>query len=500
MRVAALITLAIVAYWPTCTGLWHYWSDDIGYGGHGLLVAGLVLWLLWRVRRRVVAAPVQSRPLALVPLLTCSIAAATFWRAGIEQLQFLMLPALVFVGAWAAFGWAVTRAIAVPIGFLYFAMPTWNLLAAPLQSLTIRIVRLLAPLIGVPAAISGSWISLPDGLSFNVTLTCSGIGFLVQGLAVAALVGELEQASVSRRLQLLAGMAVVAVVTNWIRVLTIIHVGYSTGMRHVLVTRHHVMFGYLLFVLVLVAFTWVARRTAPGSALPAVAVAPVQSCAPAPAGYLRALIALAAVPLLVGILALLHEGEASARQMRLPSGRGNWSGPITTNDPTWRPVFVGPHGEWRGTYRDLDGHSVEVLAIGYGTQAQGRELVSESNSPLGSGGLSPLTGMIVTVAGEHYRQDLVVDERGERSVIWSFYAIGGRPLVGPLQEQLWYGVSALASSPYSAWVALKTACIPSCAEVVGRLGDFARVMRPGLLAAAMGSRPVSGSSGSAESP
>jgi len=479
-RIPGLIVVAVVAYWPSSVGLWHYWTDDPGFGGYGLLVAGLALWLLWRARGRVAAQRVRGEPAALLLLVPCSVGSLIFWRAGIEALQFLMLPALILLAVWCASGPGVTRAVGVPVAFLYFAMPAWNLLAAPLQHLTLAVVTLLAPAIGLPAEVSGSSIYLPDDMKFNVELVCSGAGFLVQGAAVAVLVGELEDASPGRRLRLLGAMAVIALVTNWIRVLAIVQIGYATGMRHVLVTRHHLLFGYVLFVIVLVLFVWAARQPTPLHP-PGAPVPPIPSGAVS-AQYLMAVLALAAPPFLATVLA---EGSAriGARELRLPAGRAGWSGPAETVDETWRPVFVGADDAWRGTYSDRSGHTVEVVAIGYGTQTHDRALVNEHNSLLGSPGLSLLATGRASASGKLYREDVAVDERGLHSVIWSVYVIGDRSFVTPLWARLWYGINAFGTPPYAALFAFRTSCLASCANGRAVLAEFLRVTRPQLFAA-----------------
>ena len=479
LGIVGLIAVAIGAYWPTSRALWEYWTDWL-FGGHGIFVAVLALWLLYRAKHRIALAPRQSQPWVLLPLVLCSIATLIFWRAGIQSLQLLLWPVLILLAVLAAFGSAVTRVIAVPVCFLYFAMPAWNLLAQPLQSLTIWAVRLLAPAIGVPATISGNLIYLPGDARFSVELACSGIGFFVEGLAVAALLGELEQAPLRRRLRLLATMVGVALVTNWVRVLTIVQVGYATQMRHVLVTRYHVLFGYVLFVTVLLLFVWLAtRHELPPAAAP---MPPGSAPVPAPGSYTRAVLALAAAPLAVALIALSAAGHEVVHTLRLPSGQTNWGSPIATADGSWRPIFNGPHQERRGTYQDRAGRRVEALAIAYEAPAPGHELLAQGgNSLLGEGGLTSLRAGLIEVDGR-YREDLVIDDHGLRSVIWSFYDIGGHAFVAPRLAQLWYGVHALGAPPYAVLFAFRAACVPSCAEARRTLGDFARAMRPQLLA------------------
>jgi EpsI family protein len=470
-----LIAVAIAAYWPTCQALWDYWTDLL-FGGHGIFVAALAVWLLYRARDRIALARVHSQPAVLVPLVVCSIASLIFWRAGIQSLQLLLWPVLILLAVLAAFGAAVTRAIAVPVCFLYFAMPAWNVLAQPLQSLTIRAVSLLAPAIGVPATISGDLIYLSGDMSFSVELACSGVGFFVEGLAVAALLGELEQAPLGRRLRLLGSMVLVALVTNWIRVLTIVQVGYSTQMRHVLVTRYHVLFGSALFIAVLVLFMWLATR----AKLPAMpeATPSASPSRPQTSLYPAAVAALAAAPILVGILAWLPGNHAAARELRLPPGRAEWRGPLEAPDRSPQPRFSGPQEVLRGTYRDARGHDIEAVAISYGPR--GRELIDPSNSLMGGGELSGHSAVVVEDGGSRYREELAVDSHGQHSLIWSFYDIGGRAFVTARFAQLWFGVRALGRPPDSALFAFSCACATSCAEARNTLGEFLRAMRPQL--------------------
>jgi exosortase len=366
-----------------------------------------------------------------------------------------MLPALLWLAVLAAFGLAVARTVAVPIGYLYFAMPAWNLLSTPLEHLTVWMVALLAPLMGLPAAVSGDLVYFPNGAKFVVTQACSGVGFLAQGLAVAALLGELEEATVGRRLRLLGSMALVALVTNWVRVLLLLAIGYLSGMNNVIISRDHLQFGYVLFVIVLVAFVWVATRRA----LPEPhATPPSRMTSQLSSGYVAALVALVVGPTLVSLWASREHREVNAAELRLPAGQNAWRGPLPALTDDWHPVFIGAHSQQHAAYQDASGHTVEAMAVGYPVQEQGRELINEGNSLLGNGELSPLTATVVDVGDSTFLEMVAVDREGSQSVIWSLYDIGGRTFVVPLLSQLWYGVRALASPPYSAQFAFRAVC------------------------------------------
>ena len=441
-------------------------------------MAVLAAWLLYRARGRTDAIDIKPAIWALLLLIPCSILTLVFWRAGVQALQLLMLPLLIWLAVLAAFGRSVARSVAVPVGYLYFSMPAWNLLSAPLQDLTLHAVSLLAPAIGLPASVSGTVVSFPNGAIFVVTTACSGVGFLAQGLAVAVLLGELEDATFARRIRLFTGMVVVALVTNWVRVLLLLLIGYRSGMDNVIVARAHLEFGYVVFVVVLVAYVWLATwRSLPPSAVARSA----RTNLPVLGSYVAAALALAAGPALVALWGAAAHGEP-APELQLAAGQNAWRGPFPVADPKWRPVFVGAHVERHAAYQDVNGRIVEAVAVGYPVQEQGRELINEGNSLLGDAGLTPLEWGFADADDNTYREVVTVDAEGNRSVIWSLYNIGGQTFVVPLLSQLWYGVRALTSPPYSSQFAFRAVCDASCDEARVTLRNFVQGMGSELFA------------------
>jgi EpsI family protein len=465
--VAAVTVLTALIYWPATRALWQYWTEQPFLGGHGPLIAGLAAWQMYLAKDRMNEAPTNPAPRWILVLLIWSLTAVVFWRSGIQSLYMLMLPGLMWLAARAAFGRAVAMQLLVPIGFLYFGMPAWNYLATPLQHLTVKAVSVLGPLVGLPIAVSGTLISFPNGSRFEVTEACSGIGFLVQGLAVATLLGELENARLVRRLQLLAAMCVVALLTNWTRVLMLLAIGFHYGMQNPIVSQRHLQFGYVIFAFALVAFVWFATR----SPAPLSRERPDEPSVPLSASVAVAtIIALASGPLVFVMLRTLSEDRIAG--LPLPVGRSHWQGPISTAVASWRPIFVGSHLETSGVYRnDQSGRGIELLIVGYAIQEQGRELINEGNSLLD--GLDPLSTSFEDVGRDTYRETVVVDHEGNRSIIWSTYSIDDRTFVVPVFAQLWYGIKSFSgSSPYSAEIAIKSPCGQECSEARSTLRDF----------------------------
>jgi exosortase len=478
---AGLITLAALTYWPSSLALWDFWNNDNTAGAHGFLVAPLAAWLLYRARQRLAAVRVRPAPLACVALVACSIAWLVCWRAGIQELEILALPVLMGLSVWAALGWQAAWIVAFPIGYLYFAVPAWGIFINPLEHLTARAVGVFAPLLGIPAHTEGDLILIPGGI-IEVERGCSGQGFLTVGLAVAALLGEIENATLIRRAVVMAVMGVVAVAANWIRVLVIVDAGYTTQMRHVLITRGHFVFGWVLFTAMMVATVWwLARRPGlvPGDGAPSVYALPARLVP----GSIAATVALVAVPLAVYAFVVRLDPLARPVAFTAPAGRGEWRGPFGAQaaDP-WQPVYVGEHSQWYFAYQGPAGHNVEMVAIGYPMQAQGRELVNEENSLFGANAPEPTAETQVKLGSDSYIEIVSADPRGRRWLAWSVYDIGGREFVTPLWSQLWYGLRSLAGPPYSVQFAFRAECGVSCDGARVTLQSFLQTMGPDCFA------------------
>ena len=414
----ALLALAALTYWPSSLALWDFWAGDNTAGAHGFLVAPLAAWLLYRTRHRLAAVEVRPSRLACAVLFLWSIAWLVFWRSGIQELHILSLPVLMGLSVWAALGWQAARNVAFPIGYLYFAVPAWGIFIEPLEHLTAVVVAWLAPNIGVPASRQGDLILFPGGI-IEVARGCSGQAFLTVGLAVAALLGELENATWIRRALLLVLFGAAAVVSNWIRVLVIVDAGYTTHMRHVLVSQGHFVFGWVLFTMVIVVLVWLSSRPGPE---PEAGTRPGPERAIRPA-YRAAALALSAVPLIVYGFALRLDSSVPALAFHAPVGDGPWHGPVSVEGDPWKPQYVGDHSQWYFAYEGPSGQNVEMAVIGYPMQAQGRELVNEENSLFGAGAPEATIQSKVTLGDDAYIEIVSDDARGRRYIVWSVYDI-----------------------------------------------------------------------------
>jgi EpsI family protein len=458
-----LACLVAVLYWPSTALLASQWADfvNITYT-HGWLILAVCVGLVVRERQAIAAAPVGAWPLAQAGLLLASLAWLVCYRASMEDLEVIIYPSLFWLAASAAFGKRMGRLLLFPTVFFAFALPSWGQFADALQALTVSVMGVVLDLTGPHAVIQGDYIHIPNG-SFVIEQGCSGLHFMIVGLAVAALHGELRRDPWQSRLLQLLLMAGLALLANWVRVYTVIEAGYLTDMKHHLVSVSHYWFGWGVFAVALAAFFWLSTWFAPSTPAPAVPIPSAES-APQPAGERRAVL-LAAI-----LLALLPGLSAAARQRSAASlpdfaalihPRAPWSFAQGNFDSSWVPDFAGADETLHTVLTDPGGHTIEVFAAGYRDQRQGAELVGESSSLLGRH-LKFRGEGIVGVGAGRFIETLAADPEGTRSMIWSRYQIGGRRFVRPVASQLWYGLRATIGHVPSTLVAARAECATDC--------------------------------------
>src|ERR1700685_1004115 len=274
--ILALAGVVAAVYWPSSQVLAEQWTNfaNITFT-HGWLILAVSLCLIFRARSAIAAAPAQPSALALIALAVCSFAWLVCYRASIQDLHITLQPAIFWLAVCAAFGFGVARLVIFPVAFFYLAEPSLAQLTSALQELTVLAMRAVLALTGPAAQISGDLIHIPNGTS-EIEEGCSGLHFMIVGIAVAALSGELRADPWKTRSAQLGLMMALALLGNWVRVYVIIEAGYLTNMHSPLLANHY-WFGWGVFAVALVVFFWVRGRLDP--ALPPLESAPQRAAA-----------------------------------------------------------------------------------------------------------------------------------------------------------------------------------------------------------------------------
>ena len=479
--VLGALSLTALLYWPTSMEIVELWGDTVRRRyTHGWVALAVTVGLIWRDRRGLATVLLAPQRFGWVPLAVGGVAWLVGYQAGLLALSTLVLPLLALAAIRAAGGHALARRAAFPVLFLYFALPAWELLNPPLQWLTAVVNLWLTQLAGIPVVMDGNVIHIPEGW-FEIAGGCSGLHFFIVALAIATLHGHIDRDDARSRAMLLALAGGLALLTNWLRVFTIIVAGHLTDMQHFLVKVDHYYFGWVLFSFVLVGYVFLASYLPRRGRAKREAAAPVTAPAAGRAGWAIALTiaALAAGPVWALVQPQVVAGGASP-----PPDVAGWSSPRPSLGD-WRPVFADADEEMLVDYYGEADPTVTVYCAVYRSQRQGKELRGYGNSVTGARyrELETKAREVRTSGGTlSLMERVVASDDGRRRLVWSLYAVNGRPTEMRLSDQIAYGVRSLIGPPPASVVAFSAECRPDCDRARSAIEAITVPALPALLA------------------
>ena len=258
LLIVAVAASVVVLYAGSFVAIAAQWQHaDFRYGA---LIFPIAAALLWRIKGEVARADFApwAPGLAVIAALSVTwIVAHSFTIEGAEQLAaVLLIPAAVAT----VLGLAVVRSALFPLLFLVAAVPFGDGVVPYLMDTTASVSSAMLREIGVPVLREGQFLTLPGG-KFEVAEACAGFRYLVSGTVLALLFAYLTYRSNVKRAVFVGAAAVSVVVANCVRAFVVMYVASATQMRYFAGTDH-IVFGWLLFGVVLGAGMWVGGHYA----------------------------------------------------------------------------------------------------------------------------------------------------------------------------------------------------------------------------------------------
>ena len=361
--------LAMVAIWAR--------SDTFA---HAFVVPPIVLWLVWRRRAQLV----QMAPRAAFPVLFAVAGAALLWWLGelaaVNALTQLALTALLVLTVPALLGLQVARAIAFPLGFLFFAVPMGEFLLPQLMQWTADFTVAALRISGIPVYREGLQFVIPSG-NWSVVDACSGIRYLIASLTVGTLFAYLNYQSSRRRVLFMLVSLFVPVAANWIRAYLIVIIGHLSGNR-LAAGVDHLIYGWLFFgVVITLMFAIGAHWAEPDSpaATGALGLARPRTSHSATRLWLTTagLALVVALPALVGWL-VVPVVPTGPMMLATPQRLGSDWLADAASPMDFKPAFQNPSAEVHRVY-SRSGRSVGLYLGYYRNQDYKRKLVSSDN-------------------------------------------------------------------------------------------------------------------------
>ncbi len=147
------------------------------------------------------------------------------------------------------FSWQFTIKLLPILGLFIFAIPVWSTLNDQLIKISSNTINAVLQYSHLTLHIQDNQIMTPWG-TIVIADGCSGLRYLVIALLIAYLLCLLNRYTLKTAFTVFVIAGLLGLMTNWIRILIIILIGYYTEMQHSLV-RDHEFFGWVLFASIL---------------------------------------------------------------------------------------------------------------------------------------------------------------------------------------------------------------------------------------------------------
>ncbi|MDP3672092.1 MAG: exosortase A [Telluria sp.] len=471
----ALVVLLLV-YAGTFASMVTIWARSSTFA-HGALIFPLAAWLVWRQRGAL--ASVARRPCH--PALALLAVLGLLWlMARLAQVQVAAQFALVGMipAALAAMlGLRLVRAIAFPLAYLLLAVPSGEVLIAPLIDFTAAFTVGALQLTGVPVLREGSFLILPTG-TWAVEDACSGLRYLIASFALGTLYAYHTYRSLRRRLLFVAASVLLPILANGVRAYVIVMLGHWTDMR-LAAGIDHVIYGWVFFCFLLLLLFWLGSfwREAPASASPPAAPA---TPAPVPLAAALACVALAlAWPLLLAAWSLHPAPLAAApRQLAIDAAPGLDSGPA--------PALlrhVNPDAHYLASFRH-GARAITLQVALYRRQRPGAELIAAGGAPFDATWrrLDDRRRQVALGGGALAVLQSVLEKDGAKLLVWRWYRQSGVETNSALRVKLLLAVHKLLRQREDGTeIVVATGYEDNPEQAAAALTGFLTLMRPSIL-------------------
>jgi exosortase A len=375
-----LLAVVLLLYREAAVAMITIWARSETFT-HAFLVPPISLWLIWRQRAALAAFAPRPSPWTLLMMAVIGLVWLLGDLAAVNAVTQFALVTLVVLAVPAVLGWQIARALAFPLGFLFFAVPVGEFLLPVFMLWTADFTVLALRFTGVPVYREGLQLVIPSG-TWSVVEACSGVRYLIASLVVGTLFAYLNYSSLRRRLIFVGVAVLVPIVANWLRAYMIVMIGHLTNNR-LAVGADHLLYGWVFFGIVIGLMFWIgARWREPDADQPLAAPRAAQpqatrALAAWPTAFAAALVA--AMPH-IGVSAIEHaerdRGPPRMAQVSVPG----WAG---ADDAifNWRPAFQGAAADYTRAMRQ-GGEAVGLYIGYYRQQDYERKLVSSANGLL----------------------------------------------------------------------------------------------------------------------
>ncbi len=451
------LLLAVLAalsglYLSTFQSFYHLFSKEGSGQSHAPLLLLVSLYLIYR------AWSLGGRQLTLNfnrPAILALAGLSLIWLvSGLVFIEAVQQAALILIVAMAVISLLGLREggrYLVPILLLLTLLPVWDLFIPYLQTASAKVSAFVLDLVGITSTREGYLLIIPNG-TFEVADSCSGMKFEIVGITLALIHTQLIRVPVRIALGYLLAASLLAFVSNVMRIVVVVAIGYRYGMDHEYVHDHNFI-GWILFSVFFFLFLFFGEKRLRHHEIgPRTGV----NVTGTGAGIGRRLggiglivLALAVGPVLNGYFAQ-REAVSRAGDIGPIERMADWQ--TQSRELTdWAPIWTRGDRSFEGTLV-RDGEGVDLFATEFDRQSQGHEAVNLGHRVYDIEKWSRISRSVRVVElpdrGRMEVEETLLKSPGQQQrLVWQWYRTNGKVVASGARAKLNNLVGVMSGMP-----------------------------------------------------
>ncbi|MCU7830517.1 MAG: EpsI family protein [Candidatus Thiodiazotropha sp. (ex Myrtea sp. 'scaly one' KF741663)] len=427
LLVAVSLVLLLIVYSDTLLSFYDVFSQEGSGQSHAPLLVLVCLFLAyraWSAEKESISIQVNFFFILFLAgfSLVWMAAGLVFVEAG-QQVSLILMAVLVVL---SLLGLNAGRKYIVPMLILLTIVPVWSLFTPYLQTLSAHLSSLLLDVAGITSTREGYLLIIPNG-TFEVADSCSGLNFLIIGITLALIHTQLTRVHVGTVALYVLSAAILAVVSNMLRIFVVVTIGYFYGMDHDLVQDHNSI-GWGIFALLFFIFLFFGEKFLQQRRIEERRVSDSsRESGSMNQRMMSVLIVIAAFSSGPALMAYFSHAHAESELNRIDtSGEmgGGWR-QFSDKLAEWAPLWTLGDSTLRGRFRS-GVEEVDLFATQFQRQHQGYEAVNVSHRVYDLDKWSRISrsAKVVQIEGEGeitLEETLLQSPRNKKRLVWLWY-------------------------------------------------------------------------------
>ena len=251
------------------SGLLLIWLEDEEYG-HGLMVIGLLVYLLYLNRNSFALRCDSSRWIGVFISLIALLIFILGEMSGIAQVRMYSIWLFALAAIFVIGGWSLFRELLIPVFIIFLLIPLPGIIAplltAELQLISSKLGVWVIRLFGGVVFLEGNVIDM-GGVKLLVAEACAGLRYLFPLMSIGAIAGYLMRAPAWMRWAIFLATIPVTIFMNSFRIGVTGLLTEAYGFSHTEGFLHFFE-GWVVFVaslIILIGFAWLLTKLLPDS-------------------------------------------------------------------------------------------------------------------------------------------------------------------------------------------------------------------------------------------